>query len=572
MKKPKTMKQQLKAQFYKGNKLLFCAVTVIMFPIGIINAGFSWLIQAIMDEMTGAPDALGLKTIFAISATLIGSATILLLLRREIEPRFVRRALRQYKAFAFEKLTEKSMAEFGRESAAGYLSALTNDVNQIEQDYLHQYFLFINHLGTIAAGLVLMLYNSPLMTGIAVALTAMPLLVSFLTGRKLTASQKRVSDKNAVFTARLSDYMNGFAVIKSFRAEKQIQRMFGGENDKLEQEKYGGLRIRQMVSLLGSSSGIMAQQGTFLVGAILAHIGYGITVGQAMLFVNEVGQVMYSFTELPTMIAARRAAIGLTEKLAQMLEKHEDESGREAIGKLTDKMELKDVSFGYEAGKDVLEDVSLTLKAGRAYAVVGASGSGKSTLLKLLMGAETGYRGSIAADGHELANVSRESLYEQISVIQQNVFVFNASIRDNITMFSDFAESDVQRAIDRAHLRVLVEQRGMDYACGENGNGLSGGEKQRISIARSLLRKSSVLMADEATASLDAATAHQVASDLLDLDGVTRIVVTHALEENLLRRYDGIIALKDGRVAEIGTFDELMEKRGYFHALYTVTH
>ena len=572
MKKPKTMKQQLRAQFYKGNMLLFCAVTAVMFPIGIINPGFSWLIQAIMDEMTGAPGALGLKTIFLISATLIGSATILLLLRREFEPRFVRRAMRQYKAFAFEKLTEKSMAEFGKESAAGYLSALTNDVNQIEQDYMHQYFLFINHVGTIIAGVALMLYNSPLMTGIAVALAALPLAVSFLTGKKLTASQKRVSDKSAGFTAQLSDYLNGFAVIKSFRAEKQIQQMFESENDKLEQEKYGGQRIRQMVGLLGSSSGIIAQQGTFLIGAFLALIGYGITVGQALLFVNEVGQVMYSFTELPKMIAARRAAIGLTEKLAQMLEKHEDESGRETLEKFSDSMELQNVSFGYEAGKDVLQDVSLTFEAGRAYAVVGASGSGKSTLLKLLMGTETGYRGHIAVDGHELADIRRESLYEQISVIQQNVFVFNASIRDNMTMFSDFSEGDVERAVDRAHLRGLADARGMDYACGENGKALSGGEKQRISIARSLLKRSPILMADEATASLDAETAHQVAADLLDLDSVTRIVVTHALEEALLRRYDGIVALKDGRVAETGTFDELMAKRGYFYALYTVSH
>ena len=348
--------------------------------------------------------------------------------------------------------------------------------------------------------------------------------------------------------------------------------MFESENDKLEQEKYGGQRIRQMVGLLGSSSGIIAQQGTFLIGAFLALIGYGITVGQAVLFVNEVGQVMYSFTELPKMIAARRAAIGLTEKLAQMLEKHEDKSACEALEKFSDSMEVKNVSFGYEAGKDVLQDVSLTFEAGRAYAVVGASGSGKSTLLKLLMGTETGYRGHIAVDGHELADIRRESLYEQISVIQQNVFVFNASIRDNMTMFSDFSEGDVERAVDRAHLRGLVDARGMDYACGENGKALSGGEKQRISIARSLLKRSPILMADEATASLDAETAHQVAADLLDLDGVTRIVVTHALEEALLRRYDGIVALKDGRVAETGTFDELMAKKGYFYALYTVSH
>ena len=122
-----------------------------------------------------------------------------------------------------------------------------------------------------------------------------------------------------------------------------------------------------------------------------------------------------------------------------------------------------------------------------------------------------------------------------------------------------------------AHLTELLQERGENYLCGENGKNLSGGEKQRISIARSLLKRSSVLLADEATAALDAQTAHQVTSDLLDLTGVTRIIVTHGLEESLLRRYDGILVLKDGRIAETGTFDELMEQKGYFYSLFTVS-
>lgn len=572
MKRPRTLKRQLMAQFYRGNIPAFCAAAAIMIPLGLMNVALSWIIQEMMDGITGVPGALDFTAILAVAAALIVGSTVLLLLRREVEPRFVRRALRQYKAFAFEQMTGKSVTEFGGENTANYLSALTNDVGQIEQDYLLQQFSFVLEAVTLVGGLALMLCNSLMMTAIVVPLAALPLAVSFLTGKKLTASQKRVSDRNAGFTALLSDCLNGFAVVKSFRAEKRIQLMFAAENDRLEQEKYRGLRIRRMVGVLGSSAALVAQMGTFLAGAFLARIGYAMTAGQVMMFVNVVGQVISSLSEFPTLFAARRAAVGLVEKLAQTLEKRGDESARETLGKFSDSMALKDVSFGYEAGKDVLQDISLTFEAGKAYAVVGASGSGKSTLLKLLMGTETGYRGSIAIDGHELADIRRESLYEQISVIQQNVFVFNASIRDNVTMFSDFPEDDVQRAVDRAHLRGLVDARGMDYACGENGKALSGGEKQRIAIARSLLKRSPILMADEATASLDAETAHQVTADLLELDGVTRIVVTHALEEALLRRYDGIVALKDGRVAETGTFDELMAKKGYFYALYTVSY
>ena len=130
---------------------------------------------------------------------------------------------------------------------------------------------------------------------------------------------------------------------------------------------------------------------------------------------------------------------------------------------------------------------------------------------------------------------------------------------------------ELAQAVRRAQLESLLADRGEGYLCGENGSGLSGGEKQRISIARSLLKHASVLLADEATAALDAQTAHQVTDDILSLTGVTRIVVTHTLEQAALRQYDGILVLKDGRIAETGSFDELMERKGYFYALYTVS-
>ena len=187
------------------------------------------------------------------------------------------------------------------------------------------------------------------------------------------------------------------------------------------------------------------------------------------------------------------------------------------------------------------------------------------------MAGNTGFGGEILYDGTPLRDIDSEALYELVSVIQQNVFVFNASIRDNITMFSSFPDEKVENAATLSGLSALIEQKGEDYLCGENGSGLSGGEKQRISIARSLLRNSQVLLADEATAALDRATAYQVTDAILNLDGITRITVTHALDESLLRRYDCILTLKAGEIIESGSFSELMEKKGYFYSLYTVS-
>ena len=182
-----------------------------------------------------------------------------------------------------------------------------------------------------------------------------------------------------------------------------------------------------------------------------------------------------------------------------------------------------------------------------------------------------GFKGDILYDGVAVGDISSESLYGLVSVVEQNVFIFNASIRDNITMFSDFTEAEVDRAIELSGLAPLIAQKGEDYLCGENGSGLSGGEKQRVSIARSLLRKTSVFFADEATAALDKATAYQVSDAILNLSGVTRITVTHALDEGLLGRYDCIMTMKAGQIVESGSFSELMDKKGYFYSLYTVS-
>lgn len=323
-------------------------------------------------------------------------------------------------------------------------------------------------------------------------------------------------------------------------------------------------KLSTVIGALGGVAGVTAQLGTFLAGAYLARAGWGITPGVLLIFIDLTANVIGPLRDMPELLAARKAAIALIDKLAEALESNVRDDGVKIPDRLETGIEVSDVSFGYTPDVQVLHDVNVTFEAGKSCAIVGASGSGKSTLLHLLMAGSGDYSGEIRYDGQELRAVSCESLYEIASLIQQNVFVFNATIRDNITMFRDFPKSEVECAIKRAGLSELIEQRGENYLCGENGSGLSGGEKQRISIARSLLRNASILLVDEATAALDAQTARQVAGSILDLEHVTRIVVTHTLDASLLRRYDRILAMKNGTIVESGSFEDLMLRKGFF--------
>lgn len=568
--KTKNLKKQLIGQFYNKNIPAFTLAILAAVVGGSLNLILSWIIKQLIDTAAGEANALPLLTLLKISGGFLLLCALAFLLRYLSLPFYIRRAMCQYKEFALQKLLGKSISSFRDESTATYLSALSNDATSIETDYLEQQFDLLTKVLTFVGALTLMLWYSPLLTLIAFAITLLPLAASILTGNKLTPVEKKVSSANANFTAALNECLSGFSVIKSFQAEKEIFNFFVRSNRELEDKKFSKRRLKTLVGMIGALAGIFAQLGVFIAGTWLVLSTHSLTGGTVILFVNLMNFVIDPIATLPGLLASLRAAKGLMGKLAEALEKNPTAEGHRDISELKEGLRLDKLSFAYEEGKDVLHQLSANFEAGKAYAVVGGSGSGKSTLLHLLMAGNTGYQGQIFFDDTELRDLSTSSLYHLISTIQQNVFVFNASIRDNVTMFRDFPQAELDKAIHSAHLDELIERRGEDSLCGENGNALSGGEKQRISIARSLLKQTKLLLADEATSSLDAQTAHQVTSDILDLQGITRIIVTHTLEEALMKRYDGILVLKDGRIEESGRFEDLMAARGYFYALFTL--
>ena len=559
------------SQFYRGNTAVYLIALSQTFLEAGCSLGVSWLLQQLIDLIGGSNTGFTLVQLALITLGLIVTTTASTLVMYHTKPRFISRALSQYKEYVFGELTKKNIAAFSAESTSPYISGLTNDMQVIEKGYLQNTFTMFSSLITFIGAMILMFWYSPILTLIAVALSILPLAASLVTGSKVACEETKVSQCNEAYTATLRDSLSGFPVIKSFKAELQMIRLFRENVERLANVQCKRDKMKVLVALFGTVAGVVAQLGVFLFGAWLAISGKGITAGTTLIFVQLMNYVLSPIGTIPTCLAERKAAKALIAKLAEALSANLREEADYAQISLKSGITVAGLTFGYEPEKTILHDINYTFKPGRKYAIVGASGSGKSTLLNLLMAAHPQYEGTICYDDTELRRINTGSLYEMQGIIQQNVFIFNASIRDNITMFRAFPQEEIEEAIRFSGLSALIADKGTDYLCGENGSGLSGGEKQRISIARSLLKKTQVLLVDEATAALDAETAHQVSSAILDLDGITGIVVTHSLEESLLSRYDGILTLKNGYIVEAGTFDELIARKGYFYSLFTVS-
>ncbi len=559
------------AQFYRGNGWRILLIFGSTLLIAAVNLLISWLLQQIIDLVGGADTGLSLSQLFLFSLLSLLMILVSTALSYVAQPRFLARATQQYKDFVFSKLSQKSISAFSGENTALYISALSNDVNSIETGYLSNIFEIVQQGFLFVGALGLMFYYNVPLTLVSIALAMLPLLAAVLTGNLVAAEEEQVSRRNESYMSMLRDSLSGFSVIKSFRAEAQICRNFAREVRLLSHAKEKRMKKKTLVESFGSLAGVTLQLGVFLIGAYLALTGSSISPGTVLIFVQLLNFVIMPISNIPNALAECKASLALIRKLAAALETNIRQEGAVSKTDLNSGITLENLSFGYAQDKEVLHNISFSFEAGKSYCLVGASGSGKSTLLNLLMASNPGYTGEIRYDDIPLQELSSEALYDLVSVVQQNVFIFNASIRENITMFSAFPWEAVDRAIDLSGLRQLIQEKGEDYLCGENGCGLSGGEKQRISIARSLLKQSQVLLVDEATAALDVQTAAQVAGAILDLQEITRIVVTHSLDAALLKRYDCILALKNGVITESGSFDALMEQKGYFYSLYTVS-
>jgi len=562
------LEKEFRHVFFKNNHGRFIwAMALNTVFNSALNLFASYLLQYFTDTVGKKSDSLLVKG-GVMMGGMLALELLLCLLLPKANAVFYKRAVSQYRDLAFQKMLKKQIGSLKGNNAV-YVSALTNDMTEIETKYLQELFVFFPLVVTFVGAFAFMLWENALMTLGAVVLGMIPLLFTLNLGKSLPKKEEKVSVRYTAFTQVLTDFLSGFDLIKNFRVESQMERQLSNENAALEDSKMSRNVTDKRIRTLSGFANSVSQFGILFLGAWLSYRFEDITPGMVILFVQMMNYVFYPIEEAPNYFAARKATRSLAKRLSCALEEKSAEGYTGTVAPLEKGIKFSDVRFSY-GENEVLKGIDLWLPWGGAYAIVGDSGSGKSTILKLLMGQERNYKGHLLYDGTELNTVNENSLFSNITLVQQDVFLFNSSLKYNLTMFRDIGDEEIMKAVNAAGLRQLVEEKGLDYSCGVSGSNLSGGEKQRVAVARSLLHKASVLMLDEATSALDHKTAVQVNESILGLKGITRIVVTHAMDERILSGYDRIFVLRNGKIAEQGKFGELMEKKGYFYALFTV--
>ena len=554
--------KSLEKEYFKNNKGMFALNMVLRLSIGLAEIVLSYSLMRIIDTAIAGDWNQFYKTILLCGGAIIIDGICFFIMRYTYAS-FLRKGVMQYRNAVFQRILNRPLSQRKQDLSDAYLSALTNDITTMETGYYEKLFLAVTSMVMCMISMILMLHESWVLTVIAVAFMLIPISVSIMTGNKLAQTEKIVSDKNADFVAVLRDFFDGYSTIKLFRIEKQTEQVFDRYNKDLEDVKYRKRTLSRLIEMLSGVAGEVSQFGIFIVGALMVLNKTGVTIGMITMFLQLMNYLLAPLNDIPQIIAAKKSKHLLIEKVARLLTVEEKEQSVLIKQKLQNGICLRNVSYSYEGDTPVLTDVSVDFERGKSYAIIGPSGCGKSTLLNLVAGNLSDYEGQILFDDTDVKTCSVESLYQHIVFMQQQVFLFRDTLKNNITLYRDIAKEKICDAIEKAGLNSLIQTIGLDYVYGESANNLSGGEKQRIAIARSFLMDGEVIAMDEMTSALDLENSRKIIGEVLSLKDKTKIMVTHNLDEEILRKVDEIIVMSEGKIVERGDYDSVI-KTGVF--------
>jgi ATP-binding cassette subfamily B protein len=534
----------------------------------LFEVSLAFVLMALIDQSSKG----GMKTVLQIVAIVcIATVTYVIvgILSTYMSSAFTKKGVYNLRSKLMQSIINKPLSEVSKRPTGAYISMLNNDLTTVKTNYIDTSISIIRNCVMVVVALIAMFYIQWILTFVVLATLILPLLVSAVFSKKMKKCQNDITTSNQSLNAMIKDVLSGIPVVKSFNIEKEIVKILNKKSDIAEDSRKNFSNTTGLQSTIMTLISLLIIVVIFTFGALFTIKGQ-MTMGGIIAFVQLLNNLTAPISNVFTSVTKRKSCNAIFDLFIDVMQQQAYTEKNIKISGINNCISVDKLSFAVDDKTEILHNITYKFEKGKSYAIVGLSGSGKSTLLSLLAGYYDNYSGSIKIDDSELRKISEASLYNVLSLVQQESFIFNDTIENNIKLFKDWPESDVNNAIESSCLLPLIKDRGADYACGENGSQLSGGERQRVSIARALLRKSPILLLDEATSSLDVNTAAAIEENLTKLGDVTRIVITHRLDEAILRKYDSIIMMQDGEIKESGTYDELVQKKGHFYALIKV--
>ncbi|MBA5248885.1 MAG: ATP-binding cassette domain-containing protein [Gammaproteobacteria bacterium] len=468
----------------------------------------------------------------------------------------------------FTKLLRLPKAYFDKNATGKVLSKLTYDVEQIASAASTIWLDFIKSSVFVLALIGYLFYKSwELSLSLIVFLPLMSLIVK-LSSSRMRHSSKQVQQSMGNMTHLLDENISGNSLVKIYQAQQQ------------ENQKFGGLikNIRQQRFKVDATSAINMAIVNILIGLSLSSVVYfsatylKMSAGEFLSYFAAMGMLVKPAKSLININKPLQGAIAAGESVfALMAEKEEVNKGKKQLKAVKGDISFKNVCFGYSHKWQVLNHINLDIKAGETVAIVGATGSGKTTIIQLLAKFYTINSGSISIDGTDISEFELNSLRSQIAFVDQNVRLFNDSVKGNIALgqIKNMSNEKIENAakVSNAYDFIQALSEKFDSQIGEDGVSLSGGQRQRLAIARAIAKDSPILILDEATSALDSATEKQVQSAIDEMQkNRTTIIIAHRL--STVKKADKIVVLRQGQIIEQGSHQQLLKENGEYASLY----
>ncbi len=553
-------------QLTKYHKKSFYTFMIFNILVPLTNIAFAYSIKIIIDSgMSQNREALT-------QAILIGAIVIFIyaslnFISLRLRNKLVRQIMSRYKNKVFKSILDRDYREFSKEKSGKFISILTENMKKIEQDYLHQYFNISKNISLMIFSLVAMFIGNWFLTLLVIIASIIPMMISGFIGQKSASLQNSSMIADQKYLAKVKDILAGFLVIKSFNVKEAIGKDYKNESEKLDEIYFIKGKFDVLSNVISQLSGMIVFLVAFGGGMYLVFGGHT-TIGSVTAIVQLVNFVVMPLNEIGMGMSKFREGQATLNSF-EVKDVIELQTGK-TKEYFDDVISFSNVDFSYpNAEEKIFNNLSLQIKKGEKIAIVGMSGSGKSTLLNLLLRFYDVTSGYISIDNQDLQAISAESLYNLMTIVQQDVYIFDDTLKANITLSQSFTEDDIKKAVQQSGLEsyLLENELGLQTLCGENGSNLSGGERQRLSIARALIRKTPILLLDEATSSLDNKVTTEIENSILEIQDLTVLVVTHKLNKSMLKKYNRILFMKNGVIVEDGSFDNLMDRKGEFYKL-----